>query len=412
MFKSNTTALISESSLKPDVGSWVSPVGTAAVGREETWKNPEFRGRAKYSNFHRIHKTSFATLARPPPTMPQRVSANLDFLRAVAVLLVLGQHLTARLSADSLPLRHLGTFGVLLFFVHTCLVLMYSMERSHLWGRELLKDFYIRRIFRIYPLGILAVTGAVVFHLNSNINGIAGLSYGPLPSKKAILAHFLLVQNLALVSSIVNVLWSLPFELQMYLFLPFLFMWVKRKRIRYLLLGLWAVSVGAAALQPHVWFLNRASLLRFRPCFLPGIIAFAPPYTYRIRSVVWPVFVLALIGAYNWRPSLSTGWILCLLLGLAIPHFQEIRNSFLCRCSNGIATYSYGIYIAHPFCIWLAFGVLAGVSLWARLAVLISSLVCFPLLLYHLVEKPMIRVGVRLAHGSRERTEVAVVAAA
>lgn len=344
--------------------------------------------------------------------MPQRASANLDFLRAVAVLLVLGEHLTARFSADSLPIRYLGTFGVFLFFVHTCLVLMYSMERSHLWGRELLKDFYIRRIFRIYPLSILAVAAAVALHLNSDINGIAGLSYGPLPSKKAILAHFLLIQNLALVRSMVNVLWSLPFELQMYLFLPFLFMWVQAKRVRYLLLGLWVVSLGAALLQPHVRFLSRGSLLLFGPCFLPGIIAFASPHTRRIRSFAWPVFVLLLVAAYSWKPSLSTGWILCLLLGVAIPHFAEIQNSFLCRCSHLIATYSYGIYISHQFCIWLAFGVLAGASLWARLGVFASSLVCFPIVLYHVVEKPMIRVGVRLAHSSRERTAVAVPAAA
>src|SRR5258708_17236985 len=132
--------------------------------------------------------------------MPQGVSANLDFLRSAAVLLVLAQHLGRRLHDDPsnwLPTSYLGLFGVLLFFVHASLVLMYSMERSGLQGRALLKDFYIRRIFRIYPLSILAIVAALALHLdsNSNMNGVASLSYGPLPGWKAILAQLLLVQN-------------------------------------------------------------------------------------------------------------------------------------------------------------------------------------------------------------------------
>jgi len=59
------------------------------------------------------------------------VSANLDFLRATAVLLVLAQHLCKRMHVDQIgwvATSSLGLFGVLLFFVHTSLVLMYSME--------------------------------------------------------------------------------------------------------------------------------------------------------------------------------------------------------------------------------------------------------------------------------------------
>ena len=85
--------------------------------------------------------------------MSKGASANLDFLRTVAVLLVLAQHLCTRLHVEHIgwaPTTSLGPFGVLLFFVHTSLVLMSSMERSGLSGVLLLKDFYIRRIFRIY----------------------------------------------------------------------------------------------------------------------------------------------------------------------------------------------------------------------------------------------------------------------
>lgn len=96
------------------------------------------------------------------------LSANLDLLRAIAVLLVLVQHLCKRMYVDRIgwiATSSLGHFGVLLFFVHTSLVLMYSMDRSGLTGPSLLKNFYIRRIFRIYPLSILTVLVAFLLHL-------------------------------------------------------------------------------------------------------------------------------------------------------------------------------------------------------------------------------------------------------
>ena len=348
--------------------------------------------------------------------MSNRVSPNLDFLRAVAVLLVLVQHLSLRVlhqeTASGMPTSYLGLFGVLLFFVHTSLVLMYSMDRSGLRGGALARDFYIRRAFRIYPLSIVAVAAALVLHLDSNINGIAGLSYGALPHWKSIVAQFLLVQNLVQVKSMVNVLWSLPFELQMYVFLPLLFGWVRGRRVFWALMGLWGASVMAAVAQPHVSFLGWASLLRFAPCFLPGIIAFSLPRTPRMRSSLWPLFILGLIVAFTLKPVLELGWILCLALGIGIPFFQEIQSGWLRVISNRIATYSFGIYISHQFCIWFALGVLAGQPSWVRIGVLISSLVTVPILLYHAIEKPLIRAGIRVAERGREKSVAALPAAA
>lgn len=333
--------------------------------------------------------------------MPKGASVNLDFLRTVAVLLVLAQHLCTRLHVEHLgwaPTDCLGLFGVLLFFVHTSLVLMYSMERTGLSGISLLRNFYIRRIFRIYPLSILAVVCAVALHLDSNINGIAGLSHGPLPGKLAILSQLLLVQNLVHVKSIVNVLWSLPFEVQMYLLLPFLFAFAQRKRAFWPLLALWAISLLAALVQPHVVILNGVSLLRFVPCFLPGVIAFAlSPTMPRLRSYLWPIFILGLIAAFTLNPVLPMGWGLCLILGSLIPFFREIQNRPVRIVSNRVATYSYGIYVSHQFCIWFALGVLGGSPVWFRVGVLAISLVLLPTLLYHYLEKPMIQLGMRLA---------------
>lgn len=274
---------------------------------------------------------------------------------------------------------------------------MYSLERSHLSGAPLVTNFYIRRVFRIYPASLLTVCAALVLHLNSDINGISGLSRGQLHGVLSISANLLLVQNLAYAKSIVDVLWSLPFELQMYVFLPFVFLWIRGRKMFWPLVGLWILSVAAATVQPHILWLGRFSILLFVPNFLPGIVAYSRAHAARIHWGWWPPFVLALAAAFAFRPIVSTGWGLCLLLGILIPSFAEIPTPWLRWVGHQMATYSYGIYLSHQFCIWFALGVLAPYSLWLRIAVLVASLVALPALLYHAIEKPMIGVGVRVA---------------
>jgi len=333
------------------------------------------------------------------------LSANLDLLRSIAVLLVLAQHLAKRANIDQIawmPTGSWGIFGVLLFFVHTCLVLMYSMERSGLTGWALIKNFATRRIFRIYPLSVLTVLTALALHLDSDINGIHGLSRGHFPGLSAALSNLLLVQNLIYAKSIVNVLWTLPYELQMYALLPFLYLWIRRnslggKKMVWPLIALWIASMVAGAVQPHVPSLGRLSILLFLPCFLPGVLAYALPHRPRIPSIVWPLFILLLVAIFAAQPLGFTGPILSLLLGWMIPQFREIPWPWLRWTSNRIATYSYGIYLSHQFAIWTAFGVLASRSLAIRIPVLVVMLVGLPVLLFHTIEKPMIGVGVRLA---------------
>src|SRR5207245_2310282 len=102
---------------------------------------------------------------------PLKESPNLDLLRATAVMFVLGAH-TLRfhgLESEYLDMRWLGGLGVLFFFVHTCLVLMQSLERQQLnFDRKgLVKNFYIRRAFRIYPLSILFILFIVALGIPS-----------------------------------------------------------------------------------------------------------------------------------------------------------------------------------------------------------------------------------------------------
>lgn len=309
---------------------------------------------------------------------------NLDFLRSVAVLLVLAVHLPPRYHLGLF--ENLGYFGVWLFFVHTSLVLMYSMQRSRLTGAALFKDFYIRRFFRIYPLSILAVLTAVALHLHA---GKLGFSFGPRPGPGELISNLLLIQNITGSVSVIGPLWSLPFEVQMYLFLPLMFLW--RKRSVMSLLALWVV-LGVLGHFPLAHPSLRAiSLLIYVPYFLPGVLAATLPERKTFPAYLWPPFVLLLVAVFFWKPTRPVGALLCLLLGSAIPRFQQITFRPLTWVSHRIATYSYGIYLGHSFFIWFALTQHNSALLFWLMWTLI------PAMIYHFFEHPIIQLGRRVA---------------
>jgi len=319
-----------------------------------------------------------------PDSLSRGSSPNLDVLRTAAVLMVLINHLTRHYHFDRFD--DIGLFGVLLFFVHTSLVLMYSMHRSPLKGFALVKDFYVRRFFRIYPLSILAVLTAVALHLHADGRG---LSSGPRPGALELVSNLLLIQNLTYSSSIIGPLWSLPIEVQMYLALPFLFLWKKRSFWKLLVLWLACGLLGhfPQTIPALAWF----SLLIFVPNFLPGIMAFTLPEKRSIPSYLWPPFILLIAVVFLWMPSRRVGAEMCLLLGVALPRFREITFRPLKFVSRRIATYSYGIYLGHSFFIWFA---LTRHNSWVLFWLM---WLIIPAVLYHALEHPAIELGRGLA---------------
>lgn len=162
--------------------------------------------------------------------MPTR--HNLDVMRSLAVVLVLIDHAALFVGVrmwHGWDLRWIGVFGVYLFFVHTCLVLMWSLER-----RPHTLDFYVRRAFRIYPLSMLVVAFITITHFEH--------MYAPATlTKGLVLSNFLLIQNLWPHKNIMGPLWSLPLEVEMYLLLPALFVFARRERAIWPFLLFWSL---------------------------------------------------------------------------------------------------------------------------------------------------------------------------
>ena len=228
-------------------------------------------------------------------------SGKLDLIRSFAVILVVFSHLPiSQKIFDSLLGQHvlhvqaMGILGVGIFFVHTCFVLMLSLERQTIrQGKaDLVKTFLIRRVFRIYPLSI--VTVLMVFTVAWQTGG-GSADYATLTS------NLLLIQNLTGHPSNPAPLWSLPFEVQMYLFLPALYLLVDRARDKATLcvLAIWA---GCAVLVLATWALGQNyHIIKYLPAFLPGVAA----YSLRARTATLPASLPAiyiLLMAFQWRP--------------------------------------------------------------------------------------------------------------
>ncbi len=140
-------------------------------------------------------------------------SPNLDLLRALAVGMVVLSHLLLVLGDGFEPpgydIHAMGHAGVAIFFVHTTLVLMASLQRH---GPAAV-PFFIRRFMRIYPLSVAVV---VFFGLLKLISGVS-INWAEFMS------NLLLIQNLTGHAAVPGPLWSLPYELQMYALLPALY---------------------------------------------------------------------------------------------------------------------------------------------------------------------------------------------
>lgn len=99
------------------------------------------------------------------------------------------------------------------------------------------------------------------------------------------------------------------------------------------------------------------------------------------------------------------GYLSCLFLGLLIPLFRELPESWSTLACRTVAKYSYGIYLVHIPAIWFAFVKLASAPVMLRWAVLLMLSAGLPVVLYHLLEEPLIKLFRALAETLCRRRE-------
>ena len=340
-------------------------------------------------------------------------SRNLDILRAIAVSLVVLDHLFGffgnKRYYQILKPTLLGRFGVVLFFVHTALVLMASMDRQwHRSGRHrFLEIFFVRRGFRIFPLAVFVLLIYVVFDLPGNV----GTS---IVTKRAVtmprfVANLFLAQNIGSGVSLLATMWSLSYEWQMYLILPLFYFLYRRSKSAIGVLAIWGtLLLIAASYYDRIGQINNANPFwkipdweLWGPCFIVGIWGFFHAKQTKPTTILpWialPVGIAAIcvpmMQSHDPREYIPAAF----LVGLLISYCREIKHGWFSETARIVVRYSYGIYLFHLFALWVAFVKFKGQSRSVEWIVFVAVLAGASVAGYHLLEQPMIRTGNRIA---------------
>jgi peptidoglycan/LPS O-acetylase OafA/YrhL len=186
-------------------------------------------------------KAEYCNVQRGPALSRIR---TFDFLRGLAILGVIIVHTSQSFSSGISIVDHFagfGRFGVQLFF------LISACTMCHMWKlREgessPLRNFYIRRIFRIAPLFWLAIPLYILVNA-TNENHLGPENIGKL--EVFLTATFFHGFWPTSINSVVPGGWSIAVEMTFYALFPVLILKIKDRAVLYLLLAIiiWGLNI-------------------------------------------------------------------------------------------------------------------------------------------------------------------------
>ncbi len=329
---------------------------------------------------------------------------QLDALRALAVLMVIGNHTGS-------PLMAWGWVGVDLFFVLSGFLVSGLLFRDFKsTGTIHIGNFLTRRGFKIYPSYYLFLAVSVaVFAANG----------APFPAGR-IWHDLVFVQNYS--RGTYAHLWSIAVEEHFYVALPVILWWLARRKSAH---PFSSVPWGCAAVGATCLLLRMATALIYPPEFY----TFAAPTHLRIDSLTFGMLlsylsefrpeVVAKVVNFRWPllaasvllvvPSTIVPWdhfftrtlgYSCLYLGfggllLFALHCGGAGQSWAIKRLAGLGMYSYTIYLVHvPVHHWVASHGMSASGYQQTLVNVTYLVLCVSLgiLFARLVEAPFLRI--------------------
>ncbi|GIH75761.1 hypothetical protein Plo01_21900 [Planobispora longispora] len=364
--------------------------------------------------------------------------AWLDALRGVAAGMVLVSHTLPWFAPALSPSWiGLGVCGVLIFFLVSGYIIPASLER-----RGCVRSFWIGRLFRLYPLYLLAIVVALA------MAPIVPVNRGADP-----IAHITMLMTTVGSARIVDPMWTLSYEMIFYLLVTALFVTGAHRGSGPFAVGFMVLSLGVGVTLPNGLLPDSAPLVslvavviglacvlggRLRtagalvlgatavvlvalgpvdPWLGPAILAvmFAGTAIRRWEqgraSAMWCVLIVVIIlcaapmvcfpASGSTRPA---KWIPAVLVAAAVFAVgMALRHRRVPRLLSGFGMISYSVYLLHYPLLLLFVEVLGAPRLLpgplpALLAALyLAALLGVCVLTYRYVELPMQRLGRWLA---------------
>jgi peptidoglycan/LPS O-acetylase OafA/YrhL len=265
---------------------------------------------------------------------------------------------------------YLGAFGVSIFFVLSGFLITYLLLEEQQEAPIRIKDFYIRRVLRIWPLYYLIVVLGFFVVPQLDFFQVPNYSRAMGDSLHRLLLFGGLAANVAFVYlptvPFANILWSVAVEEQFYLF------WPHVVRIKRMLLGIMLLLLGGyLALKFYAGSIDRQFELlvirtRFSAMILGGIGAYLVfhqkamiQFLYH-RGVQVGLWVLFLCMGMDWIPYHSLAWMQDELISLVVCGLIiniATNPKTLISLENSVFAYlgklSYGLYVYHLFAVVL-----------------------------------------------------------
>lgn len=299
---------------------------------------------------------------------------GLNGIRAIAALAVVASHTLMAFKQFGLPEMHgleMASYGVTMFFTLSGFLITYLLliEKTE-YGDVNIRQFYIRRILRIWPLYYFYLLLAVIILF----------SFGEDVFRSKLVLYFVLLANVPYILEIqmpvIGHYWSLGVEEQFYIFWP----WIVRKVSR-LFVWLFCFIIGVLLLKFACWWYYHKSgnpiplatvhITRFH-CMAVGacgaILFFNKhklflrlSYSYLAQAVIALVLFLIAINKFNIIPLINDEVVSGVSLLLIINVAGNTKSIF--KLNGKIFDYtgkiSFGIYVYHPLIIFLAEKLLA-----------------------------------------------------
>ncbi|MES2417273.1 MAG: acyltransferase [Bacteroidota bacterium] len=307
---------------------------------------------------------------------------GLNELRAIAALAVVFHHIELFKSKDfkaslfSTPLEyftaHIGKNGVYLFFVLSGFLITYLLlqEKNNFKTINLLK-FYFRRIFRIWPLYylIILISFLLIPLLANEFEIFKGTPYffdritDPVNySSSSLLCYLFFLPNLAIHFNYIVVgssqTWSVGVEEQFYILWPLLILFFKKKYMPFAFLGIIIIMPFFSYFILPIFsfeYMSIGALGGYTLFYFPDLIK----TFFKKRSLIYfliiglILFFMSIGLVHNYIQSIILAVLFIALILNTVT--SDSKHIFSSSAFSFIGKISYGVYMYHPFLMFLIF---------------------------------------------------------